>query len=304
MTDHDDRDTLGQPDDELDHQPDDELVSAVLDEEATSEERARVLEDERLRSRLEAFQTVATTLRSSTVVADSPGREHAIGRALASATLTAEGDRSDAPSVDAVRAPTAVRRVAPWLAAAAAVVAVLVPVSLALVRSDGERSQEAATSPESDAGGPTAERQGTAPGAADDSPDAAVDDELSTDQAPPAAQTALGELGSPAELARAGSTLVGTDVAQRSGGFSESAPEEKVDPGTADARLNLSSLATCEEAVRGRDPTLTTVVATAVATYQGSAAFVVVVAEGPEMPPLLVVAVAQAGCRELARSPM
>jgi hypothetical protein len=296
MTDHGDRHPLGQPD----HEPDDELVSAVLDGEATSEERARVLDDERLRSRLEELRTVATTLRSSTVVADSPTREHAIARALEAAAQTAGGDRSAAPSVDTVRIPTTVRRVAPWLAAAAAVLAVLLPVSLALVSSDGERSREAATSIESDAG-PTAEGQGTAPGAADDSPDAAVDDTLSADQAPPAA---LGELESPAELARAASTLVGTEFAQRFGGFSESAPEEGLDPDTADARLNFSALATCEEAVRRRDPPMTTVVATAVATYQGSPAFVVVVAEGPGGPPLLVVAVAQSGCDELARSPM
>lgn len=146
--------------------PDDEIVSAVLDGEATADERARVDADPAARRRLAELADVRRHLAAPVAVPDD-AREQALAAALAAydeqRTATATGpDAPGAPSTASVTTSVAgpepvppttdelagrrARRGGPGgraLAAAAAIVVVLIGIG-ALVRSTGQEQTEVA----------------------------------------------------------------------------------------------------------------------------------------------------------------
>src|SRR5262245_53015203 len=106
--------------------PADELVSAVLDGEATPDERARVEADPVLRARLEELQAASALVASPVEPQDELGRERAIRLALA------EHRRPDAVAASLQRAHRRTTR-GNWLTAAA-VIALLVASGFLLSR--------------------------------------------------------------------------------------------------------------------------------------------------------------------------
>lgn len=266
---------------------DDEVVSAVLDGEATDAEVRRVMADPRLQARLAHFEHVASAV-SAPVEPTGGARDAAVAAALA---IEPEPRTSDLVARRERR-----RALAPWLAAAAALL-VLIPLGLAVFRSGGtdEGTDTAARAPES------AGTEASSDAEAGQAPTLAEGDAPTSTVAPaPEAGRSDADPGAPA-LALAG------DLGPLD------SPEALVDAARAVATAQAAADATtyrdaggadvCEATLRQRDPSLGPTVARATATYRGAPAFVYVIASAGTDPPAPaeVIATAQLDCAELAR---
>jgi hypothetical protein len=289
MSDHDDR--TGTPDP-------DELVSAVLDGEATPAERAQVLADPELRRRLQEFEAVAAAVADAAPV-DPSVRDVTVARALAD---DPDGDAAHAPHRVAAapldRTGSRTVRLAPWLAAAA-VLALVIPVGLALLRGGGSDDQFAATQ-NADSGDAEAPGGGGTPPSGEDRSAEASGDGLAGE----GELVDLGDLSSPDELRAAAAALV--EGNQHFSARSGRAELEAASPHAGDRlshRLTPEDPSACEASLRAAAPDLGPALEVATASYEFAPAFVFVFAATDATAETTVIAVARSGCRELARTP-
>ncbi len=269
---------------------DDEIVSAVLDGEATVDERARFDADPTADERLARFAAVARRV-AAPVPVDPQQRERAIARALDASDLVpgaSAPDHTPRPP-DALAAQRARRsaRIGPLLAAAAAVVVVMIGLG-ALLRSTGPTDQLATGSVAADSsteptaatsGGADADGNLTRPQEA--SPPAAADESAPTTTVVPATDAAgapvdaaapqaitFGEVGSPGQLR----TLV-LDVVGDRDPLPTTAPPTA--PGAPDPSRSTAGFGdACEATVRRTDPEVGPTVVAGTATFEGRDAVV------------------------------
>jgi hypothetical protein len=142
---------------------DDDLVSAVLDGEATAEERARVDADPVLAERLAEFESVAHHVRGPVEPVDDAVREQAIARALAAAGGSAASAEADVIGIDRARNGRRFEVSRRMLAVAAAGIAVLALAGGLLTLGDGDGAQDRAAGTGDDAGVETAAGDITVP---------------------------------------------------------------------------------------------------------------------------------------------
>jgi hypothetical protein len=125
-----------------DASPLDELASALVDGEATEAEQARAAEPE-IADRVETFRTVSHRVGAPVMPSPDAARERAVLAALAAAD---EADAADV--VTTMRRP---RRVPPWLATAAAVLAAVAGFGLLVAALDGSSDDDADSAAEAPA---------------------------------------------------------------------------------------------------------------------------------------------------------
>jgi hypothetical protein len=284
---------------------DDELVAAVLDGEATPAERARVENDPHLLERLAQFRAVAEQIGRPVGV--EPERLESVVAAALDEFTTGPGAEAGSEAGAADEAVTLLprrerpaRALAPWLAAAAALL-VLVPLGWALTRDDGARDEPTAMTTETDRGTGTAVDELTGGPDTDEAERSAADQR----QSGPAAGTMvdLGPIDSLDQLrALLEPRLADDDAAVFS------APEAL--PDSADATTSPHAGPTaCEAAVRRGDSSLGALVLVGTATYRGAEALVYVFTEPGTLPrdgddpaPHVVVVAADPGCNVVERA--
>ena len=286
--------------------PDDEIVSAVLDGEATADERARVESDRGSRERLAHFEEVRRQV-AAPVPVPADARERALAAALTAfdastatepappteaspMTADTEPPRTSAAPVDELAARRArPKRGLQILAAAAAIVVVLIGVG-AVVRTSNQADTLATSAPARQ----NAEVSSAAPESADQNESEAVSgDQPVTTTAPPSGvlpstaptTTSTTETGSggadPATAARALELgTVRTDRELRTlvlarlddqAGRQQSGSTNEYDPA---AVAGGPAFVSCADLVRATDPEVGAVLVSADATYQGEAAIV------------------------------
>jgi hypothetical protein len=151
--------------------PDDDLVNAVLDGEATPDERARVLSDPDLRDRLDELTRVRDLIAAAVPPPDEATRDDNIRRAIAA------GRRDGDERVVALRS----RRpgVPTWLAAAAVIVLLLAGGALLASVDGGDDDAASLSSGDESSGAGTEE---SAADAAEDAGGAATSDTVRADE--------------------------------------------------------------------------------------------------------------------------
>lgn len=239
--------------------PDDELVSAVLDGEATVEERARVLGDPVLAARLAEFEAVADAVGGPVATRSEAARDSALTAAVAAR------DRRPDPVVRPLRP----RRSPGPLLAAAAVLALVVGAGVLLSRAGDDRGQGDGAA--LDAGESSDEESG---GGAEESA------EGGEDSAAPEADafdptTDAGDLGALADPEAVAAAL------ERAGAVTPRAEDGATSsPTTGDDGQLLDEASgdtvDCQIALEEADPALAGLLARATATYQGTPAVVLV----------------------------
>jgi negative regulator of sigma E activity len=282
----------------------DELVSAVVDGEATADERTLVENDPRLRARRDSFTRVRGSLGAVPAVPDAT-RESAITTALDSAEVHQRDVDSTPPkTVRLDRDRTHRRRQVATILAAAAAILIAVPLLAIALSGRGTEQDVASTGV-----------------AADESTDAlasggAADAAPSSTTASPEAASGfavvfagdLGSIGSASQLraevegalASAGRSLAPRSASPQSSTTAPSqAPNVDADDPSADA---------CGAAVAASDPTLGSLVLTATATWSDEPAVVlvfrsVVPAAAGEQPDALadIIVLARPDCTTIGR---
>lgn len=289
--------------------PDDEIVSAVLDGEATDDERARVEADPAARRRLAELADLRRHLAAPVAVPDD-AREQALAAALAAYDQQRLGDTTgstpgvtaatsaatsaagldpvpSAPDELAVRRARRSGRGARALAAAAAIVVVIIGIG-ALVRSTGQQTEVASTgvATTQEQGPPAAENGGVV---ADDdagAPDPASGPTTTMTQPVPAPSTPPTTTPGDAAGAEAFDRATIDLGVVSSPGELRTLMVRTLDEQTAAERSATTtsladgpSLATagfdsCAAVVRAADPEIGPVLAAATATYQGRPALI------------------------------
>jgi hypothetical protein len=242
--------------------PDDELVSAVLDGEATPDERARVQADPALSARLGEFAAVRDRVAEPLPPADETARE----RAVAAAKVAV---RHQAPVV-----PLRPRRDVPrFLAVAAAVLVVLLGVGLLVDNVDLDRGGDSGSSDTAAGGADSAGEDDAAFDATAESADAAADGGAGS---PRLEGADLGAVADEADLRSAIERVTGT-AATVGGSATTSAPAP---PNLPQAVLEDDARGPSEDCQVGlieADPTLSGgLLAQATTTYAGTPAVVYV----------------------------
>lgn len=266
--------------------PDDELVSAVLDGEATADERARVEADPVLSARLAEFAAVADAVGAP--VAPSPGET----RDTAIAAAVAEAGRPD-PVVVPLRPR---RSTGSFLAVAAAVLAVLLVAGLFAGRLGGGDDQGAESADLADRGDDGAEESGGA-AAADEATAEAETDDTAVDAFSDAPTVELGEVGDEAAL-RAALVATGALSGLDSATTRSTLPEPAA---PADQEAVAGDSEDCQVRLEESDPALDGLLLEGTAVYAGTDAVVYVFAtvDGDTR----VVVVSAADCADLVSFP-
>jgi len=272
--------------------PDDEIVSAVLDGEATADERGRVEADPAARQRRTQLAEIRRRV-AAPVPVPGEAREQALAVALAefdqqrSIRSVAESEAGVDPLPPAgdelaARRTRRSERTARYLAAAAAVVIVLVGIG-ALVRSTGQETDLASTGvPVDQAEVSTADPSGGADRAANETPAVAPTTTISQAPAnpttlapnppegvaPPAdpAPVDLGVVSTPAQLR---TLMVGT-LDQ----FAADTESPATTTSSVGGPTSAAAFSSCESTLSIADPEIAQVLTTATATYQGRPALV------------------------------
>jgi hypothetical protein len=288
--------------------PDDELVSAVLDGEATPEERARVEADPAAQERLARFAEARRQI-ATPVTVPSEARERAIAAALGAfdAASSTPPPAPWAPVEPAAAPPRAVggapatapsdelaaRRNRPGrglrlLAAAAAVVVVLIGVGAVIQRAD-QGEQVATSAPASqDADNSDRAQPERAPSADVDTNEPAVTTTRPPGAVTPTAPTTTSSPTDGAEPPTAVSPAaplveLGSIATTRElrtavlAGIDEQASSSRPDPSTAyeaSAVAGGPAFVSCADQVHAADPEIGGVLLSAEATYQGRPAIV------------------------------
>lgn len=253
----------------------DDVVSAVLDGEATAEERDAVLGDPRLRARLRELERLRSATADAPPLAPS-ARDEILTRALDAAAITPSVGAGDEL---AGRRAEAARRRARVLVAGAAVAVVLLAVPL-LVLALGDRDgrvEDASETAESVAPESEAPEPGDASslGAATDGP------------------AELGDVGSVDDLQELRAAV---DAAPRAPASSTTAPDASSTARAGDEQFAVGAVVTCREAVVAAHTDLGAPVAVATATLAGEPVLVLVFGRDP-----VTIVVADASCRTVAR---
>jgi hypothetical protein len=269
--------------------PDDELVSAVLDGEATPEERARVAADPVLSARLAEFQAVHDAVAQPVAAPDAGARERAIAAAKVAVRHHGEDD-----VVRPLRRRGPARDVQRFLAVAAAVLLVVAGLGV-LARSvggDDSGNDSAADMAATGEDGDDSAGSGGAESAADeDTAGAAVDALRGAD---------LGSVDDDAQLERElnayGLPRSAGDV-ETTSSFEPSTVAGEVLPQAAVADGTRGASEACQVGLVEVDPQLSGLLAQATVTFDGKPAVVYLYAtpEGRER----VVVVGSEDCRTL-----
>ncbi len=268
---------------------DDELVSAVLDGEATPDERARVAADPVLSARLAEFATVAEAVGAPVAPAPAEARDTVIAAAVA-----------EARRPDPVVVPLRPRRpTGSFLAAAAAVLAVLLVAGLFAGRLGGGDDQGAESADSADSGSDGTEESGGAE-AADDATAEAETADTAADAFSDAATVELGAVEDEAALRAAlvaAGALSGLDSATTRSTLP--APTAPADQGDQEAVTGDSD--GCQVRLEESDPALDGLLVEGAAVYAGTDAVVYVFAtvDGDTR----VVVVSRADCTTLVAFP-
>jgi len=279
--------------------PDDELVSAVLDGEASADERARVEADPASRQRLAELRAVRD-LVAAPVPVPSEAREAAIAAALGLYDAGSGGVAGDPGTTFAPPRPTppptddlAARRASRrgtgggrFLAAAAAIVVVLIGAGVVLRVLNPPSSETMATSADRSSESPQVAAGGSGSGNADGERETRPGDAVTTSTSPdvssqptttmslPIEDTLgtsvtvdLGVVAGPADL-RARMLGVIDEQVERSSG--QPSPTTVPPP----AAINTADLASCASSLAAVDPEVGELMATGSATYEGRPALV------------------------------
>lgn len=262
--------------------PDELAVHAVLDGQATPDQRRRVARDPGLRARLAEMRTAAEAIAEHPPPPTPDELTRIRSRALASLDETAEDEADPAGeglgASDPEPGPTPVtslptrrrRRQLPPLPAVAAVVLVLLVVGVALIATGGGNADQSA-----DAGATTSAEATVGPEAGADpgSADAAPEDEAGRAEAPTAVDRDLGPPGATYPDEEALRTALEqledplTLRSLRSPAEADAAARETAAQETAAAR--------CGEVLRATDPALDPVQASAVVVVDDATLLVV-----------------------------
>jgi hypothetical protein len=261
----------------------DELITAVLDGEATDDERAMVQGDERLLARLRSFEQLRTALGD--VPPPTPeARDSIIERAVVATDEPAPtGD--DDRTVVALARYRRQRKIFTAVGVAAALLIVIPLLALTLFRSGTETTDTAAELSSNDAAEEAAGR-GLAPSV--DAPD-------------------LGLITSPDQLrVIVGAALSSLSAARTERNLESASPAPSTAttlPATADAWGTQSATTTCAASLAAADPSLGEPVLLATARWKGEPAFVLVFRAAPTSvdPSAEVIVVARPDCTTVER---
>jgi hypothetical protein len=280
--------------------PDDELVSAVLDGEASADERARVEADPASRQRLAELRAVRD-LVAAPVPVPADAREAAIAAALGLFDAAATGPvgpagtpgpsfAPPAPPTDQLAARRASRRGSGggrFLAVAAAIVVVVIgagvvlrmlnPPSNQTVATSADQSSEAPQVAAGGSGGPANAERESEPGgvvSTTTAPDASavptttmpVPAEDNTELLANAVTVDLGAISGPADLRARLLGVIDTQVDQGTGAPPTTVPAQRP--------ADTAALAPCASYLAAVDPELGELLAVGSATYAGQPALV------------------------------
>jgi hypothetical protein len=263
--------------------PDDDLVSAVLDDEATPEERARVAADPRLQARLEELRAASAFVATPV----EPPPAGAADRAVA--TAIAGRDRSD--EVTAAVVPLRPWRDPRHILAAAAVLVFLVGIGALLSQADWGGD-------DSGSGGDAALTADT--GGSDESSGGAEAGDATAEESPDAFALAhLGAVADDDELRLALEREGALGPAPERSTTSDTTTLGTADSGLAERGAPVPGESVeCQVRLEEADPALDEVLLQATATFAGTPAVVYVypAAGGGQ----LVVVVSEDGCEVLS----
>jgi len=244
--------------------PDDELVNAVLDGEATPDERARVEGDPTLRARLEELRAVSDLVGSPPPSPDDAQRERAIAAAKA-----AVGQQAEVRTLPDRRRQEVPR----FLATAAAVLVLLLGAGFLVSRlGDDDDSGAGDTAARLEEGGEESADSAAAGGA---DTEASPDDAAEAD-APEPSELAVSELGPVADEAELYTALAAASDAVARDADVETLDEEAA--ATTSAERDLPDAEgdseQCQVGLDEADPGLSGILLEATAEYAGTPAVV------------------------------